>query len=226
MRGYHDRIEPFPGNGNARNSARTMIAAAAALAACLVVAQAAEPISTEQILNALTPKAATRSLSGPQSDSVAAPSADQSKFINSLRNRKTRSLTLDERQQLATIAKDKPSIDIEIEFAYNSAQIGPAAAPGVAALGKALSSPQLTSSTFVIAGHTDGKGGDSYNQDLSERRADAVKRYLVERYKLPAANLLAVGYGKTMLKNRDNPTAPENRRVQVVNTLDKNVAGR
>ena len=135
-------------------------------------------------------------------------------------------MTLDERQQLATIAKDKPSIDIEIEFAYNSAQIGPAAAPGVAALGKALSSPQLTSSTFVIAGHTDGKGGDSYNQDLSERRADAVKRYLVERYKLPAANLLAVGYGKTMLKNKDNPAAPENRRVQVVNTLDKNVAGR
>jgi len=226
MRGYHDTIEPFPGNGNARNLVRTTIAVAAALVTCMAAAQAAEPISADQILNALTPRAATRSLSGQQSDTVAAPSADQSKFINSLRNRKTRSLTLDERQQLATIAKDRPSIDIEIEFAYNSAQIAPAAAPGVTALGKALSSPQLASSTFVIAGHTDGKGSDSYNQDLSERRAEAVKRYLVERYKLPAANLLAVGYGKTMLKNKDNAGAPENRRVQVVNTLDKNVAGR
>ncbi|MBV8509463.1 MAG: OmpA family protein, partial [Xanthobacteraceae bacterium] len=38
-------------------------------------------------------------------------------------------------------------------------------------------------------------------------------------------NLIAVGYGKSMLKNKDNPLAPENRRVQVVNMAAKNVAG-
>jgi outer membrane protein OmpA-like peptidoglycan-associated protein len=76
----------------------------------------------------------------------------------------------------------------------------------------------------MLAGHTDGKGNDAFNQDLSERRADAVKRYLIARYELPTANLIAVGYGKSMLKNKDNPLAPENRRVQVVNMAAKNVA--
>ena len=43
-------------------------------------------------------------------------------------------------------------------------------------LGEALSDPQLKGSTFVVAGHTDGIGGEAYNQDLSERRADTIKR--------------------------------------------------
>ncbi|MGC8030408.1 OmpA family protein, partial [Salmonella enterica] len=53
--------------------------------------------------------------------------------------------------------------------------------PSVQALGRALTSPELKGSTFVVAGHTDAAGGDSYNQDLSERRADSIKRYLVEK---------------------------------------------
>jgi outer membrane protein OmpA-like peptidoglycan-associated protein len=201
-------------------------ATAAALTFGVVGAWAAEPVSPEQIMNALTPKPVTRSLTGGAPAAAPAPSPEQSKFINSLRNRPTRSLTTDERQELATVTKDKPSIDIDIEFAYNSADIGPSATPGVTALGKALSSPQFAGSTFVLAGHTDAKGGDTFNQDLSERRAEAVKRYLVQRYKLPAASLVSVGYGKTKLKNPDNPLAAENRRVQIVNTLDKNTAGK
>ena len=185
---------------------------------------AADPISAEQIINALAPKSVTRSLtlSPPQAP---ATSPEEAKVLNSVRNRPTRSLTLDERQELATIVKDKLSIDIDIDFDYNSAQIGATATPGITALGKALSSPQLASGTFMLAGHTDGKGSDAFNQDLSERRADAVKRYLIARYKLPTANLIAVGYGKSMLRNKDNPLAPENRRVQVVNMAAKNVAG-
>jgi outer membrane protein OmpA-like peptidoglycan-associated protein len=184
----------------------------------------ADPISAEQIINALAPKPVTRSLtlSPPQAPAI---SPEEAKFLDAVRNRPTRSLTLDERQELATIAKDKLSIDIDIDFDYNSAQIGATATPGITALGKALSSPQLANGTFMLAGHTDGKGSDAFNQDLSERRADAVKRYLIARYKLPANNLIAVGYGKSMLKNKDNPLAPENRRVQVVNMAAKNVAG-
>jgi outer membrane protein OmpA-like peptidoglycan-associated protein len=186
---------------------------------------AADPISAEQIINALAPKSVTRSLtlSPPQAP---ATSPEEAKVLDSVRHRPTRSLTLDERQELATIAKDKLSIDIDIDidFDYNSAQIGATATPGITELGKALSSPQLASGTFMLAGHTDGKGNDAFNQDLSERRADAVKRYLIARYELPTANLIAVGYGKSMLKNKDNPLAPENRRVQVVNMAAKNVA--
>jgi outer membrane protein OmpA-like peptidoglycan-associated protein len=187
-------------------------------------AQAGDPISSQQILNALTPKPLTRSLTGPAADDAQKQTPEQQNFVNSVRNKPTRSLTLDDRKELATIANDKPSIDIEIDFAYNSAEIDRAAAPSVAALGQALSSPQLANNTFVLAGHTDAKGSDPFNQDLSERRAESVKQYLIERYKLPAANLISVGYGKTKLKNTNNPFAAENRRVQVINLVDKDSA--
>jgi outer membrane protein OmpA-like peptidoglycan-associated protein len=76
-------------------------------------------------------------------------------------------------------------------------------------------------STFIVAGHTDAKGSDTYNQGLSERRAEAVKRFLAEKYGIDASNLLTVGYGKTQLKNPAGPFASENRRVQVINASDK-----
>jgi outer membrane protein OmpA-like peptidoglycan-associated protein len=201
-----------------------MLIVVGALLLASVRVAAADPISAEQIINALAPKPVTRSLtlSPPQAPAI---SPEEAKFLNAVGNRPTRSLTLDERQELATIAKDKLSIDIDIDFDYNSAQIGATATPGITALGKAPSSPQLANGTYMLAGHTDGKGSDAFNQDLSERRADAVKRYLIARYRLPAANLIAVGYGKSMLKNKNNPLAPENRRVQVVNMAAKNVAG-
>ena len=200
-----------------------MLIAAIALLIASASVDAADPISAEQIINALAPKPVTRSLT--LSPPAAAMSPADAKFLDSVRNRPTRSLTLDERQELATIAKDKLSIDIDIDFDYNSAQIGSTATPGITALGKALSSPQLANGTFMLAGHTDGKGSDAFNQDLSERRAESVKQFLIARYKLPAANLIAVGYGKSMLKNKDNPFAAENRRVQVVNMAAKSVAG-
>ena len=190
------------------------------------IAQAGDPVTAQDILNALTPKPLTRSLRGPATDEPQKQTPEQQNFVNSVRNRSTRSLTLDERNELTTISKDKPSIDIEIDFAYNSAEIGREASPGVTTLGQALSSPQLASSTFVLAGYTDAKGSDPFNQDLSERRAESVKTYLIEHYKLPAANLISVGYGKTMLKNTKNPFAAENRRVQVINLMDKDSASK
>jgi len=84
-------------------------------------------------------------------------------------------------------------------------------------LGKALSNPNLKGSTFVVAGHTDAIGGDAFNQDLSERRADTIKRYLIDKYGITGSDLVTVGYGKTKLKDTANPADPINRRVQVVN---------
>ena len=97
--------------------------------------------------------------------------------------------------------------------------------PAVAALGKALTNPDLKGTTFVLAGHTDAKGGDTYNQDLSERRADTLKKYLIEKYGIATADLVTVGYGKTKLKNASSPDADENRRVQIVNMASSQVAG-
>ena len=198
-----------------------MIAGTVALATDAQNSRAEELIKADQILNALVPGAAvTRSLSGSRPETP-----EQTNFLASLRNRAANSLAPDEREKLATFANGKPSIDVSIKFDYNSDKIGPAATPATQEVGKALVSPKLAGGTFMVAGHTDGKGSDLYNQKLSERRAEAVKTYLVMHYKIPAANLLAVGYGKTTLKNVDNPFAPENRRVQIVNMMPTAVAG-
>lgn len=124
----------------------------------------------------------------------------------------------DERAQIAAIARDKPTIDLEILFDYNSANVGRGAEPAVNALGNALSKEQFQGTVFLINGHTDAKGSAEYNQDLSQRRADAVRRVLIERFRLPPDTLVSTGFGKEQLKNTSNPFADENRRVQIVNT--------
>jgi len=204
------------------------------VAAALLAGSANAPAQTvdleQQILKSLlptvkptTPRPPTRSLTATPADT--SRTVDR-KFLDTVKNRSTRSLTTDEREQIAEIAKDRPSVDIEINFDYRSAKIGPAAVPSITALGKALTNPELKGSTFILAGHTDAKGSLPANQDLSEKRADSIKHYLVDRFKIPASTLVTVGYGKTKLKNESDPFAGENRRVQVVNTEEKNVSER
>jgi outer membrane protein OmpA-like peptidoglycan-associated protein len=195
------------------------LAAGLAMPACLGVARAAEEPSMAQIIKALRPARLTRGLAASPVD--AARSAEEARFVDTLRKRTTRSLTTDERQQIVAIAKKKPSIDLEINFEYDAATIGPKAMPQVTALGQALSSDELKGRTFIVAGHTDAKGGEAYNQGLSERRADAVKRFLSEKYAIDASRLVTAGYGKTELKNSADPFSGENRRVQVINMSDK-----
>jgi len=191
----------------------------AALAAGIGGALAAEQPSAAQIIQALKPPKVTRGLSAPAPDSARA--AEDSRFVDGLRTRATRSLSTDERQKVSEIAKTRPSIDLEINFEYNSAVVNPKAMSQVTALGEALSSPELKGSTFVLAGHTDAKGGDTYNQGLSERRAEAVRTLLQEKYGVEVSHMLTAGYGKSQLKLASNPYAAENRRVQVINVADK-----
>jgi outer membrane protein OmpA-like peptidoglycan-associated protein len=191
------------------------IAAALSMTAGLAIA-GDNNVSADQIVNALQPKPLTRGLSvGPQADP--AVTAKETGFIATLRNRKTRSLSLGEREEIAEIASTKPKIDLEIHFDYNSADISKDSMPAVQELGKALSDSSLKGSTFVVAGHTDAVGGEEYNQGLSERRADTIKRFLTEKYGINGTDLVTVGYGKTKPKDPSAPMDPINRRVQVVN---------
>jgi outer membrane protein OmpA-like peptidoglycan-associated protein len=116
-----------------------------------------------------------------------------------------------------------PKVDLEINFDYNSAASTPRAEPQPNNLGQALTSGEIAGSVFMLGGHTDAKGGDQYNQALSERRAETVKRFLMEKHHLPAANLVSAGYGKKKgLKNASDPFAAESRRVEIVNMADRN----
>ena len=184
-------------------------------------------VTEDQILRTLAPekKPLTRGLStGPQTVADPALSATEGKLVQQIRGRSTRSLSRSEHEAIAAIVKDKPKIDLEINFDYNSADISAKSLPSVQALGRALTNNDLKGSTFVVAGHTDAAGGDAYNQDLSERRADAIKRYLVDKYGINGTDLVAVGYGKSKLKDPSQPMAEVNRRVQVVNMENKATA--
>ncbi|MGH8678918.1 MAG: OmpA family protein [Burkholderiales bacterium] len=67
-----------------------------------------------------------------------------------------------------------------------------------------------------IGGHTDNMGDDSYNQALSERRAETVRAYLVEKG-VAAERLSAAGYGETapLDSNDTNEGRARNRRVEL-----------
>jgi outer membrane protein OmpA-like peptidoglycan-associated protein len=75
-----------------------------------------------------------------------------------------------------------------------------------------------------LAGYTDGIGTEQYNQKLSERRAEAVKQYLINEGAVDKATITAKGYGKSnpiapnKKKNgKDNPEGrAENRRVEIL----------
>lgn len=211
---------------HSRSTNLTAIAAiltvGAALSFGIGAALAADEVTEDQILRALTPakKPLTRGLSIGGSAEPAANTA-QSKFVTSVRGRSTRSLSANEREEIAAIVQDKPKIDLEITFDYNSADISAKSIPSVQALGRALSNAELKGSTFVVAGHTDAAGTEEYNQNLSERRADAIKKYLIDKYGINGSDLVTVGYGKSKLKDPSQPLAEVNRRVQVVNMETK-----
>jgi outer membrane protein OmpA-like peptidoglycan-associated protein len=205
------------------------IGAALSVGMVRAVAADAENVTEDQILKALAPakKPLTRGLSvGPQVEVDPAISAEEGRFVEKIRGRSTRSLSNSDREEIATMVKDKPKIDLEINFDYNSADISAKSMPSVQALGRALTNPDLKGSTFVVAGHTDAAGGESYNQDLSERRADSIKRYLVDKYGIAGSDLVTVGYGKSKLKDPNQPMAEVNRRVQVINMENKATASK
>jgi outer membrane protein OmpA-like peptidoglycan-associated protein len=126
-------------------------------------------------------------------------------------------LNLQERNELYEATRQMPQLDLEIFFAFDSAELQPEATSRLDKLGQVLADPALHQNNIVIGGHTDRKGSAEYNQGLSERRAASVANYLVSKFGLDRNNLVAVGYGFEQLKNASDPLAAENRRVQVVN---------
>ncbi|AMK13013.1 OmpA family protein [Pseudodesulfovibrio indicus] len=108
-------------------------------------------------------------------------------------------------------------VDLDILFDFDKAVIQQQSYPLLDALGESLSSPQLRGREIVIGGHTDAAGDAQYNLDLSRRRADAVKTYLVDRWKADPALIKTVGYGKTrpLTAGTTDGDQQRNRRVEI-----------
>lgn len=122
------------------------------------------------------------------------------------------------------VADYRYQTDITVYFAFDSAELTERAQRDLRALGRALSSPELRPYRYMIAGHTDAKGSEEYNQELSMRRAEAVRSHLIETYGVDEGRLLVAGWGYSQLKNPDDPYAAENRRVEVVLVADPSYA--
>ena len=116
---------------------------------------------------------------------------------------------------VAAPAKPKPaSINMQINFEYNSAEIAGSSEKTMATLAKALASPQLEGRKFTVIGHTDASGSAAYNKALSDRRAAAVRRYLMDNG-VASSRLRAVGKGESQLLDSSDPDAASNRRVEI-----------
>lgn len=78
--------------------------------------------------------------------------------------------------------------------------------------------------SVVVEGHTDSEGGKEANEKLSEKRALAVREYLVANDAIVKENIKAIGYGyqKPLATNKTVAGRAQNRRVDVLIQLDKN----
>lgn len=105
------------------------------------------------------------------------------------------------------------ALSLPVRFDFDSATILPSAREQLDALAKGIQllPPQRT---VIIEGHTDASGAEEYNQQLSLRRAAAVKHYLVKTHGIDARRLRDAGLGKRQPIPGSDPYAGENRRVQ------------
>lgn len=118
----------------------------------------------------------------------------------------------------AAAAQEAPgpgAFGFNIVFAFNSAEIPADYRRHLDAVGALMQ--QEPSISLLIEGHTDATGAEAYNDALSERRATAVRRYLVEAHGVAPRRLAAQGKGEHEPLVAD-PYDGANRRVQFART--------
>lgn len=102
-----------------------------------------------------------------------------------------------------------------IQFDFNQATIKPESEAVLKEVGALLQKqPELK---LVIQGHTDNVGKPAYNLELSKKRAESVKVYLVQNFNVDAARLTTEGFGDTkpIAKNDTEQGRAQNRRVEL-----------
>jgi outer membrane protein OmpA-like peptidoglycan-associated protein len=103
-----------------------------------------------------------------------------------------------------------------IYFDLDKSKIKQASYPTLTAVKELLRKyPELS---LQIEGHTDSQGGEDYNKQLSEKRAQSVKKYLVDSLSIASSRLTAIGYGEERPINNNASVAEQalNRRVEIV----------
>lgn len=110
--------------------------------------------------------------------------------------------------------RPEPS-EVLVRFELNRAELTGEARQALNRLRGVLSDPRFAQWKIDLSGHTDASGSEGYNQRLSERRAGAVRDYLVDQFGVSAARTNIAGYGRSVLLDRDRPLDGTNRRVRL-----------
>ena len=113
---------------------------------------------------------------------------------------------------------EEEKVNLLIQFDFDKAVIKKEFYPNVDAIGAFLKKNNKINIT--LDGWTDSIGTVKYNMTLSQRRADAVKKYLVDNFKIDPARITAVGHG--ISNKHDNKTEVgryKNRRVEMNQTV-------
>jgi outer membrane protein OmpA-like peptidoglycan-associated protein len=103
-----------------------------------------------------------------------------------------------------------------LTFDSGKAQIKPESFDLLAKVEKAID--VFPRSELIIEGHTDSFGGDDFNQELSQERAESVQQYMINAMRIPTYRLIATGYGETrpVASNETESGRKRNRRIDIV----------
>ncbi len=162
---------------------------------------------------------ASQATSNLDQDKINAPEVDS--IIEALTPPNGSHRGIARKQKDRKTSQERFEVDINIPFELNRYQLNDDAFPYIQQLGTALSDPRLKGSIFEIQGHTCNLGREDYNLWLSQKRAEAVKNFLVLRFGLAPNQLKAIGYGpkKPKWSNATEEGRAKNRRVTILNTL-------
>jgi outer membrane protein OmpA-like peptidoglycan-associated protein len=103
-------------------------------------------------------------------------------------------------------------IDLVVTFDLNSDRLTPDARRNLDEFAKALADPRLAKFTFEVEGHTDARGTEDHNMELSRRRAAAVIAHLDSRG-VDTSRIAPRAFGPSRPRTAD-PFDPSNRRVE------------
>ena len=115
-----------------------------------------------------------------------------------------------------TALEVRVELPADVLFDFDKAEIRADAADALAKLAAIISA--YPNGRVELSGHTDDKGSDAYNKGLSERRAAAVKTWLVDRHSLDGSKIATRGEGESrpVADNRTDEGRQRNRRVEAL----------
>ena len=112
--------------------------------------------------------------------------------------------------------KEKVTISLNVEFDTNKAIVKDKYYDEIKRVADFMK--EFPDTTCEIGGHTDNIASAAYNQKLSEKRANSVRQYIIDKFGIDGSRLTATGYGMTKLiaSNDTEEGRQKNRRVEAV----------